>query len=419
MILQGESYRPRASRGVAAAITGCAAFLVFAVPAFAAPSADDIGKALAAAVAATGQATLTYGGATASGDGVTLSDVKIVEVVPPPAPPAAPAPAKTESGAAAPAATPVVPPPPPTSVSIPALVFSGVAARSGGGFTATHLELDNGTSTARREQMTWTTAGLDTVVVPSAAEVTARAKVRPFAAFAAAGITISGKRFATPVTLASVSGTIGDIAAAGPAAVHWEAHDLKLSPALLANSYVGAFITMLNYDSVDADMVFDGAWDTAADAMTLTSFSIGAPDMGKVTVSGKVSGFSVRGLSDPAKAKDARAAAKLDQVTLRLDNSGFVEHMLDMQAQMLGGTRDDVRTQITTAALPFFLGFVKNAAFRDQAQKALDDFLANPHSLTITAAAPQPVPLGDAMHAALHAPGTIPDLLGLSVTANN
>jgi hypothetical protein len=394
-------------------MVGSATLLLLAAPALAAPSADDVGKALAAAFGATGQATLTYSGAAASGDAVTLNDVKIVEVVPPPAPTKA-APDTTTTATAAPPA-----PPPPATVVIPALVLSGVAERSGGGFTAAHLEFDNGTATAHHEQVAWTTAGLDTVVVPSAAEVTARTKIRPFAAFAVAGITISGKRFATPVTLASASGTIGDITAAAPAAVHWEAHGLKLSPALLANSYVGAFITMLNYDSVTADMMFDGTWDTNADQVTLTSFSIGAPDMGKITVSGKVSDLAVRDLSDPAKAKNARAAAKLDQITLRLDNSGFIEHMLDMQAEMLGGTRDDVRTQITTAALPFFLGFVKNAAFRDQAQKAFDDFLADPHSLTITAAAPEPVPLGEAMRAAVHAPGTIPDLLGLSVTANN
>ncbi|HVY19532.1 MAG TPA: hypothetical protein VHA70_05575 [Bauldia sp.] len=414
MILQAESHWPRARRGIAA-MAGGLAFLAVVAPALAAPSADDVGKALAAAVAATGQATLTYSGAAASGDTVTLSDVKIVEV----APSAAPAPAPTK--AAAETTTPAAPSAPPaqSAVTIPALVLSGVAERSGGGFTATHLEFDNGTTTARHEQMTWTTAGLDTVVVPSAAEVTARAKIRPFAAFSAAGITISGRRFATPVTLASVSGSIGDITAAAPAAIHWEAHGLKLSPALLANSYVGAFITMLNYDSVTADMVFDGAWDTNADNVTLTSFSIGAPDMGRITVSGKVSDLSMRGIADPAKAKDARAAAKLEQVSLRLDNSGFVEHMLDMQAQMLGGTRDDVRAQITTAALPFFLGFVKNAAFRDEAEKAFTAFLADPRSLTITAAAPQPVPLSEAMRAALHAPGTIPDLLGLSVTANN
>ena len=408
MISQAESrLRPLCRWLGAAAVVACAAI---APPvAWAAPAPDAVGQALTAAVAATGETKLTYGSASGSGDDVTLTDVKLTRAEPA---------AATAAPAATAGATPAAPPSVGT-VSIPALVFSGVADRAGGGFTAAHLAFDKGSTVARGETIAWASGSVDDVVIPSAAEVTARAKVQPFDKFSLAGITVSGAHLAEPITIDAVSGTIGNLTGATPAAVHWEAHAIKLDSALLANSFLGAFISLLDYKSVTADVVFDGTWDTTADSVTLTSLAVSAPEMGKVTVSGKVSGFSARRLSDPAAAKEARAGAALDGVTVRFDNAGFVEHMLDMQAQMLGGTRDDVRTQLTTAALPFFLGFVKNAAFRDSAQQAIGAFLATPHSLTITSAAPAPVPLGEAMRSALHAPGTIPDLLGLTITANN
>jgi hypothetical protein len=178
-------------------------------------------------------------------------------------------------------------------------------------------------------------------------------------------------------------------------------------------------VTMLDYDTVDASITMDSEYDTTADTVTVHLLSIDAAGIGKVTFTGKASGLSVKGLTDPAKSKDARAAAKLDAMSVRLDNAGVVERMLDMQAQLLGGTRDDVRSQLVDGALPFALSFVKNAAFRDQFQKAAEVFLKDPHSLTITFAPAQPVPLGEVMRTAGHSPTQLPDLLSPTVEANN
>jgi hypothetical protein len=106
-------------------------------------------------------------------------------------------------------------------------------------------------------------------------------------------------------------------------------------------------------------------------------------------------------------------------MTVRIENAGFVERMLDMQAQMLGGTRDDVRSQLVDGALPFALSFVENEAFRTEALVALSAFLADPRSLTITFAPAEPVPLGQAIRTAARRPGALPDLLAPRMQANN
>ncbi|HVY19869.1 MAG TPA: hypothetical protein VHA70_07265 [Bauldia sp.] len=356
--------------------------------ALAAPAPDAVGAMLTAAVAATGEATLTYAAASASGETVTLSDVKVA----------------TPGGSVA---------------SVPAVVLSGVADRTGGGFTATHVSFDNGSATSRGDTTTWATASLDDVIVPSADEVKARAKVRPFAKVSAGGIAISGATLAAPIAIGSITTDVGPVVAGTPSNILVKASGVKLPTALLSNTMAGTIVSMLDYDTVDADVTMDSEYDTTADTVTVHLLSIDAAQIGKLTISGKASGLSLKGLTDKAKAKEARAAARLDGLTVRIDNAGVVERMLDMQAQLLGGTRDDVRSQLVDGALPFALSFVKNAAFRDQFQSAVAAFLKDPKSLTITFAPAQPVPLGEVVRTAGRSPTALPDLLSPTVQANN
>ncbi len=366
----------------------CGLFLL-GTAAEAAPTPDAVAAALTAAVAASGTATLTYDGVSASGDAITVANVKVVST----------------HGT--------------STASVPALVISGAADRTGGGFTATHISFDNGTATSRGDTTTWATAALDDVVVPSADEVKARAKVRPFAKITAGGIAFSGPDLAAPIAVGTFVADVGPVVAGAPSNILVKATGVKLPTALLANSMAGAIVSMLDYDTVDASITMDSEYDTTADTVTVHLLSIDAANIGKLTLTGKASGLSVKGLTDPTKSKEARAAAKLNALSVRLDNAGVVERMLDMQAELLGGTRDDVRSQLVDGALPFALSFVKNAAFRDQFQAAVAAFLKEPRSLTITFSPAQPVPLGEVMRTAGRSPTALPDLLSPTVEANN
>jgi hypothetical protein len=362
--------------------------LLAAFGAEAAPAPDAVAAALVAAVAATGEGTLTYDSVSASGDIVTLTNVKVAS--------------------------------PHSTASVPALAISGAADRTGGGFTATHVSFDNGTAISHGDTVTWANAGLDDVIIPSADEVKARTKLRPFAKVSVSGITAGGDTLAAPVAIGGLTVDVGPIVDDAPSNILVRATGVKLPTALIANSMAGAIVAMLDYDTVDADVTMDSAYDTKADTVTVHLLSFDAAGIGKLTITGKASGLSLKGLTgDATKSKEARAAARLDGLTVRIDNAGIVERMLDMQAQLLGGSRDDVRSQLVDGALPFALSFVKNAAFREQFQAAVTTFLNDPKSLTIVFAPAQPVPLGEVMRTAGRSPTALPDLLSPTVQANN
>ena len=369
----------------------CGLFLVATLaPARAAPDAETVAALMAAAVAATGEATLTYDSVAADGDTVTLTGVKLT--------------ATAEDG---------------NVVAVPALIVNGVSERATGGFTATRMTFDGGTAAARGNAASWTTAAVEEVVIPSAEEIKARATVRPFKRIAFAGLNLAGVDFAAPIDAATAAVEIGDVAADAPANVLLRATGVKLPTALLTNSLVNTVVGMLRYDEFLADITMDSEYDGARDTVIIHALTLDAANVGKITIAGKASAFSLRGLTDREKSAEARANARLDSLTVRIDNAGFVERMLDMQAELLGGTRDDVRAQLVLGALPFALSFVKEEAFRDQFLAAMTAFLENPQSLTVTFAPSTPVPLGKAMRTAARSPADLPGLLAPTVQANN
>jgi hypothetical protein len=234
-----------------------------------------------------------------------------------------------------------------------------------------------------------------------------------------AGISVTAKDMPAPATIGSVDTTFGDVVGDAPSSVQVHVAKIDLPVAALGNTVAGTVVGMLNYKSVEADLTIDSTYDAATHTGNLKALTLDVANVGKLTIAIKASDISPDAIEARAKAQATHSGAKLDSVSVRLDNAGVVERLLDMQAQMIGGSRDDARQMVLTGALPFALSFVDSTTFRDQVTAALTTFLKDPHSFTVTLAPAAPVPFGAVMHTALHKPGTLPDLLAASVTANN
>jgi len=375
-----------------------ALFAMLAATAHAAPAPQAVGAALAAAVGAEGTGTLTFDSATGSGDTVTLSAVKIVS------------------------------PHGDETVTIPAIVLTGVADRPAGGYSAASLTFDKGSGTARGRTITWATGVLSDVTIPTPDEMKGTTALRPFRTMTVANISVTGKDFATPATIASVDAAFGDVVGDAPSSIHVHVAKIDLPLDALGNGMAGTLAGMLAYKSVQADLTIDSAYDAAAHTGEIKALTLDVANVGKLTLAVKASEVSPAAIAAKAAVQATQPAGqpqtthsgvKLDSVTLRLDNAGVVERLLDLQAQTLGGSRDDVRQMVLTGALPFALSFVDSPAFRDQFTAALTTFLKDPRSLTIRLAPGAPVAFGAVLHTALHKPGALPDLLSASVEANN
>jgi len=376
---------PKLRRFALGGVALCVAY--GAGPAFAA-DANQIADALVAAVTASGESQASFDSASAAGDDVTIVNLKMTG----------------EDG---------------ESVAIPTVFITNAQPRDPGGFTASAMSFDNATMLSDGNTITWGSASVTDATVPSADEIKAKAKIRPFSKMDIANLNISGGDLPVPLDIASV-GVALDLDEGGlPRDFALNVASISVPQEIIAGADddFRQLMEGLGYTSLMVNLMVEGGYETGSDRLTVRNFAIDAADVGKFAVSGIISGVKASDMASDAS-PDALANGKLESLSIRFDNAGVVERALDMQAKMMGASRDDIVAQLN-GALPFMLNAINNPAFQEKVAKAGQAFLTDPKSLTITANPAQPVPFQDIMGSAMSAPQTLPDTLAIDVTANN
>ncbi len=370
------------------AMGGAAVILVYgAAPAFAA-DANQIAEALVAAMTASGESKVTYDNASAAGDDVSITNLQV----------------SGDDGSA---------------ITIPTVFITNAQPRDPGGFTANAISFDNAKMISEDNTITWGSASATDTLVPSAAEIKSKAKVRPFSTMNIANMKVSGGDLPVPLEIANI-GVAVDLDEGGlPRDFALNVASINISPELVANadSDFKQLAEGLGYDSFVINVQVEGGYETAKDRLTLRTFAIDAPEVGKFSLAGTISDVKASDLATD-QSPDALANGKLENLTIRFDNAGVVERALDMQAKMMGASREDIVAQLN-GALPFMLNALNNPSFQEKVAKAAQTFLSDPKSITITASPAAPVPFQQIMGSAMTAPQSLPDTLALDVTANN
>ena len=337
--------------------------LVFAIlsaaSASAAPDAHAVADALVAASNASGKATASYADATASGDTVTITGFKAVE----------------------PKATG-------RTLTVATITLTGVAPRQPGGFTAASMTFADGSASYRQQLVKWQSAVVTNAVIPTADEVKSISnKVQPFSSASVSSITISDPELSQPVDIAKVDVTMAADANGEPNSVTFTTTGIHLSATSFKAPEVQGMMQGLGYTDLVASIKFDAGFDSTADTFTLRSLDLDVANVGKLDVTGKFSDVKVHGMINTgANATPApKQAPSLDALTVRFDNAGVIERALDMQAQILGTTRQDVASQWPMLVM-FMVGDAGGADFQQKVQTALTTFLQSPKSLTVTLA---------------------------------
>lgn len=352
-----------------------------------AADAKQVADALVAVVAAGGKATASYDNASASGDDVTITNFKV-------------------SGEG-------------NELTVPSVVISGAQARDKGGFTAASMSMDGGKmTTEEKSDVSWESANAEGVTIPSADEVKAKAHITPFTGGKITNLTVSGGDLKAPITIASVDGKVATDDKGSPTDFTGHMVSLKVPLESIEDDQRAVIQGMGYTEPFEINMTIDGGYQTNGDTLDFRSFVIDTTNVGKLTFGGKFAGIPLSKLSDPQQAQQVAATAKLDSFSVRFDNTGIVEKLLDLQAKQSGMSKGDFVTQIT-GALPFMLNFIGNEAFQKKVADAATAFLNDPKSITVSVKPASPTPFVQIMGAAQSAPQTLPDMLGADIQANN
>lgn len=378
------------SRLRSVALGGAALYLVIAVGQAQAADATEVADALVAAVQANGESTAKYDSATASGDVITISAFSVTD---------------NDDG---------------TVMGVPSVMVTGAEMRDPGGFTADSIAFDNGEIVDSDSVVSWQAATVTGPTVPSPDEIKAKNRMSPFTGMDMAGLSITGDDLPVPLTIDSIKAVVDIDDEGNPRDFDLKVADINLAAEIMGqDAQMKAVLDQLGYgDGFVVDMEMDGAYETDGDIFTLRGFTLNATDVGSITFSGEFIGMSPGAMADGGAPDEVLANSELDSLTIRFDNAGVVERVLDMQAQQMGLPRADFVAQIT-GGLPFMLNVIGNPAFQEKVATAADAFLKDPKSVTISLNPPAPVKFTDIGGAAMSSPQSLVDTLAPDISANN
>lgn len=201
-------------------------------------------------------------------------------------------------------------------------------------------------------------------------------------------------------------------------------------------------IQKLGLSDVSGDIGLKGSWTLADGKFTLEEYAFDFADIGKLNMSLDISGYTLEfmkalqeatktaqekaGEANAEQANQALGLAMMGLVqqltfngaSIRFEDDSITSRLLDYFGEEQGVTGEQLAQSLKGMA-PLMLAQLNIPELQNQIAAAVNTYLDDPKSLTVSAKPANPVPFPMIMGAAMGAPNTIPQVLGVTVTAND
>lgn len=194
----------------------------------------------------------------------------------------------------------------------------------------------------------------------------------------------------------------------------------------------------LNLNTLEGDISFSGNWELDTGTIDVEEYSFDFANVGRLNLAFSLSGYTMdlvkqlqetaRTMQDQQNNEQAQQAAGLamlglmqqmsfNSAEISFEDDGITKRGLEFAGKEQGTTGEQM-AQMVKAMLPMMLAQAKLGALQNEISNAVNTYIDDPQNLTISAAPEKPVPFPMIMGAGMGAPETIPQLLGVSVSAN-
>jgi hypothetical protein len=215
--------------------------------------------------------------------------------------------------------------------------------------------------------------------------------------------------------------------------------DIKADLATIDDPATIQTISDLGITSLDGKVSMTGSWDLEPGTLAIEEYAFDFANIGRLDMAFSLSGYTldfVRSANETARAMEANPnkeqaeqAANLamlglmqrltfNSAMISFADDGITEKALDVVGKQQG-TSGDQLAQMIKAMTPIVLAQYNIPELQNALSQAVNTYLDNPGSLTITAQPPSPVPFPMILGAGMGAPNTLPQVLGVTVKAND
>lgn len=197
-------------------------------------------------------------------------------------------------------------------------------------------------------------------------------------------------------------------------------------------------ISDLGYETLTGDFRMAGGWETETGLVDVSEYSLTLDDVGSLSLSMQVSGYTrelVEAMQQAQKAAadnpDKKAAEQalglsmlglmqqlsFNSAAIRFEDASVTERALAFAGKQQGVSGDQMRMALK-GMLPLMLGQIGIPELQRQIAAAANVYLDNPQNITITANPATPVALPMIMGAGMGDPKSLVDLLNVQISAN-
>lgn len=202
-----------------------------------------------------------------------------------------------------------------------------------------------------------------------------------------------------------------------PVAGAVDVEGISIQIADFPDSRIKRDITALGYQELNLALSAKGSYAPETETLTVERFLLSGDDTANLSLEADIGGIPQSFMASPLDPRTIIATASIGNLDLYIDDNSLAGRVLSAQAEKMGVEPDALAAQLS-GALPFFLAVLENDAFQKQVADAVSSFLGDPQNFSVVMTPEKPTPFIQVFAALTSAPGTVVDLLGLSISAN-
>jgi len=217
-----------------------------------------------------------------------------------------------------------------------------------------------------------------------------------------------------------------------------EVNDMQSDLSTIEDSKARETVEALGLTSINGNMAMSGNWEAANGMINIDEYALDLDNVGRLAFAFSISGYTmdfIRAAQEAGKSmetnasQESREAAGLamlglmqrltfNSAQISFDDDGITGRALDYTGKQQGMSGEQM-AQMVKAMAPLMLAQYNVPALQNMVSEAVNTFIDNPGNLVITAEPSKPVPFPMIMGAAMGAPTTLPEVLGVTVKANS
>jgi hypothetical protein len=383
-----------------------AALVTLASPAFALDGADLMAKLNA--TYATSGVTIGYSNAAVDGSTVTLEGTEL-----------------KATGAESP-------------IKLGTVTMEGVEETRGGGYTIETISFQDIDVTEKEATVSAKDIALNGVSIPGTVEPGTLDSLMMYESATAGPVSVTAKG----KEVFSMSGMEANLTRMdADAGLEFDAtlSDLKADLTTVEDPKAKDALAKLGIQTLEGKVNMSGSWELASGKLAVDEYAFDFNDIGRLDIALEFSGYTLeflKGIQDAVKAAEANPNKEEANAAMGMSMMGLVQQLtfnsasisftdasitkklLDYAGGEQGVTGDQL-AQSLKGLVPIMIAQLNMPDLQNQISAAVNTYLDDPKSLTISAEPENPVPFPMIMGAAMGAPQTIPQVLGVTVTAND